>query len=183
MKVINFDDRLEAKTVFFFGESKHNGQTNLFRNCGNPYTLKLRGKYIIVNRELAKKFPKYCYLKVSRAIEKDSCFIITEAALIMSRATSLEELNTVKAVLVSRPDYAEEKSVRYYNAKSKLGEITCLVVTYKLRGHDEIFYDSYLNNNGYIFMVESPNNVYSRINGEKAEDYSKINFKDFEEIK
>ena len=180
MDVIKFEDCLHAETVFFFGKSIMNGEERLFRDCANCYTTQLRGKYIIVDRNLKKQFPEYCYIRIKTAVDKGKCFIITDAELISPKETTKEQVHANRSRLTSRPEYAIEDTIKYYNAKSILGNIDCLVVTYKMKGYKQTFFDCHLNCGGRIFTTESPSYIYKY--DDKADDYSRIYFKEFKEI-
>jgi hypothetical protein len=181
--IISLDPNYSAKTIFFFGKSQKNGKTTLFRNCGNPYTIELRGKHILVDRSFNKFFPDYCYLKINEAIEKEKAFVITNAELITSKKTTKQELSGKN--LVSRPNYAINDTIKYYNAKTILGNIDCLVITYKmsLRNCEKYtYFDCFVNYYGRIITVESPENKSFSI-PDSVEDFSILYFKDFELIK
>lgn len=182
MEIINFEKDINAETVFFFGVSNIRKENRLFRKVGNPYTVRLRGKHIIIDRKIRKKFPNYCYLKVNTAIEKENCYIITNADLMLSQKTTKEELKNIKSKIITRPNSAIKNTIKYYNVKSKLGNIDCLIATYKMNGYNNTYFDCYLNCNKYIFTVDSPINFYNNGKNPPNNNYSEIYFKDFEEI-
>jgi hypothetical protein len=177
---ILFDPNYSAKTIFFFGKSQRNGEITLFRDRANPYTIELMTKNVIVDRKLNKFLPDYCYLKINEAIEKEKAFVITNAELITSNKTTEEEIYGMD--LVERPIFTIDDDIKYYNAKSILGNIDCLVVTYKLllekyKGYT--YYNCFINHYGKIIKVEAPINKRSRIPN-YVEDFSTLYFKDFE---
>lgn len=181
-KIIEFEDTINAETIWFFSKSEN----NLFRNCGNSYTCKMRGKYILVDRKIAKDFPDSCYLKVKQAIEKDNVFIITDAGLITTSETASKDIAHFDIfTLVQREDYAIKDTIKYYNCKSKKGDIDCLVVTYKMHTADlqKTYFDSYINFNGKIIRVEAPNNIYDFYRYDKTNDFASVDYYDFVRIK
>jgi hypothetical protein len=175
-KTIEFENNINGETVFFFGKSEKNGENILFRNFGNPYTTELRGKYILIDRRIKHNFPDYCYLKINNAVEKERCFIVTNASLIIPVSISKEELPEIN--LCSRADIAIKDTIKYYNAKSIKGNINCVVVTYKMRGYEGIYYDNWIVYKGKMFIAMPPENINS-FNYKNIEDYSKLYFKDF----
>lgn len=188
-KIIELEKDLNAETIFFLGTSPNKIHDMLFSSCKNPYASKLNEKFILVEEELSKKLPNYCYLKINKVIDKPTCYMVTDADLLYPCETKKEELEIEGLNLIRRPHLAIKDTIHYYNAKSILGEIDCLVITYKMKGYDEIYFDCYINDNLKLINVVAPINIVRppdfSISNDIAKNinFPKLFFKDFKLIK
>lgn len=187
--LILFDTEQEAGKYWNFAKDFSKSKEGTFlRKVANAYTTHMRGKTILLDKNLAERIPGVaCMLKVSEAIETATCYIVKKAQIIKG-------YNAVVGADVPMSErectYGIPGTHKIFNVEDKYG-LKYVIRTYRMYQMGEfckptekdcghIYFDSYLFDGRDFYPVEDP--IYRISFEEDPEDYSSWYYKKLEEI-